>query len=443
MRYFIPFFVLIDVILATGETLSCDRAVELSLSSNHQLLRSAAAQDEAYWQHWEASGNMLPSANLGYTHIWNDKEVSWEMPNFEALLDPNAPDDAPETISSVILPETQWQRTLDVTWPFFTGGSIFSAQRMASINHDIARLNHHETTEQVKLNVLEAYYELVRMEGVLNITETARDLVIKNLEMVTRMLELGMVQKRDLLRTEVSAREIEQQIQQARMGVRLARINLNRVLGEPLDKVYSVDAMIPDVHLHLSQTELYEHARDHRAGYQATLNVEDLARWGVRASRGTFVPSITGVYHWQRDSEVSLTTGDNPESWRVILNVGFELPIGFTNLARYQQARAQYRQAQYGIQQAEDGLRLEVEANHQSFLVMEESLRLAVQRLTAAEEVYAAVNAAYEEGDANLLELLDSRNSLTQARINQVITRVDRYLTYNRLMVSCGYTVQL
>jgi len=37
--------------------------------------------------------------------------------------------------------------------------------------------------------------------------------------------------------------------------------------------------------------------------------------------------------------------------------------------------------------------------------------------------------------------LIDARNSLTNARINQINMQIDHYISYNRLLFSCGEAV--
>ncbi|MBC8479317.1 MAG: TolC family protein, partial [FCB group bacterium] len=225
----------------------------------------------------------------------------------------------------------------------------------------------------------------------------------------------------------------------ASQGERLSLLQLNMAMGEPLDSEFEVDSALPPVKLHQSLDQLIEHGKKHRHSYNAASLTDDLAKWGVRATRGSLFPSVAAIYHWQEDSEASLFSGQ--DSWRAMLNVSFDIPLGLTNVASVQEAKAQHRQSRYLVKQALDGIMMEIEANHLQFQLMAESLEMAIQQMNAAEENYNAIKAGYEIGESIQLELIDARNSLTNAKINLMNTEIDHYISYNRLMYSSGYPI--
>jgi len=149
---------------------------------------------------------------------------------------------------------------------------------------------------------------------------------------------------------------------------------------------------------------------------------------------------VAAIYHWEDNSQAS---GFSPETSveRTFLNVSFEIPLGLSNVAKIGDAQAQLRKSRYMAQEMETGVRLQVEANYLQYQLMYESIELANQQLLAAEENYLAVESGYENGDSSQIELIDARNSLTNARINQINMQIDHYISYNRLLFSCGEAV--
>lgn len=416
------YFILLTGILAAADVINCNDAMDFALKHNPSVLQSEAGKQAAAFSLWSASSAHLPKATFGFTNIWNDREILFPVDS---------------NIVAVIQPKSQWQKSVDVTLPLFTGGSLTSSTAITYYSNLVARLSYEETRQAVRYQTLEAYYNLLKMQRILEVTSSAKELVDENIRMIEKMYALGMVQKKDLLQARVSSAEIRQQILQARQGERLSRISLNLTMGKPLDEEYELDDALAEPALDIPQEELLSHALDNRSEFRSAQLGEKIARWGVRANQGALLPGVAGIFHWQQDSEPSIFSGN--ESWRVMLNVSFDLPFGLSNVAKVGEAKAQHRQTRYALKQAEDGIKMEVEANYLQYQLLQESLDLAEEQLTAAEENYQALKAGYENGESTQLELIAARNSLLSARTNLINTKIDHYISYNKLMYSCGY----
>ncbi|NOZ08866.1 MAG: TolC family protein [FCB group bacterium] len=416
------YLILLSGVLAAAETISCNEAMDFALQHNPSVLQSEAGRQAAAFSLWSAASAHLPTATFGFTNIWNDREILFPVDS---------------NIVAVIQPKSQWQKSVDVTLPLFTGGSLTSSTAITYYNNLVSRLTYEETRQAVRYKTLEAYYNLLKMQRILEVTSSAKELVDENIKLVQKMYDLGMVQKKDLLQARVSSTEIRQQIQQARQGERLSRISLNLTMGKPLNEEYELDDALAEPVLEISLEDLLSHALDNRSEFRSAQLGEKIARWGVRANQGALLPGVAGIFHWQQDSEPNIFSGN--ESWRAMLNVSFDLPFGLSNVAKVGEAKAQYRQTRYALKQAEDGIKMEVEANYLQYQLLQESLGLAEDQLAAAEENYQAVKAGYENGESSQLELIDARNSLIGARTNLINTKIDHYISYNKLMYSCGY----
>lgn len=423
----ITIFFLIYFTIAMGSNpLNCSEAIARALKNNPQHQRIKFDKDIAGYQKWQSFSNRLPSLNAGYTKIRNNTEIVFPIDS---------------TTTATIQPLIMGQESIDITWPLFTGGTLQSAQKIASKSIEISELMVNESREYTKLETIRAYYNLIKMDGILSISEAARDLVEENAKMVNRMFDLGLLQKKDVLRAQVSLTEISQQIQQAKQGVKMSQISLNMIMGEPLGAGFDLDDRIPEIHLEQTIDELMDHALQNRSALQSARIGTDVANLGVKATRGSLYPSVAGIFHWQRDSEASLLAGEN-DSWRAMVNVSFDLPLGMSNQANHQIAKAQYRQSQYSLIEAENKIRMEAEANYLQYQLMKSSLTLAAQQVSAATENYEAVVSGFELGDSNQIELIDARNILYNARVNLVNTQIDHAISYYQLMVSGGYSIR-
>ena len=423
----IIFFITSFTFSMGAELIDCSDAITRALKNNPQHQKVKTDRNIANLQNWTSISNRLPALTTGYNRIRNNAEIGFYMDS---------------TTFVIVQPLEMGQMSVDVSWPLFTGGSLLSAQQISSKSVKASHMFVNESRENTKLETITAYYDVIKMNGVLSISKSAKELVNENLKMVNRMYEIGLVQKKDILRAEVSSMEIDQQIQQAEQGVQLSKMNLNMVMGEPLESNFELIETIPQVQLEYTLDELLNHANNNRPALQSARVGTDIAELGIKAARGSFVPSVAGVFHWQKDTESSILSGGN-QSWRAVVNVSLEIPFGFSNSAKYQIAKAQARQSKYSLIEAENGVNMEVKANYLQFQLAESSLELANKQSSIAEDNYNEVVAGFELGESNQLELIDARNTLYNAQINQVNMLIDHAVSYYRLLVSAGYSIEL
>ncbi len=178
---FILFFIIISSHILAGDPLTAREAVETALKQNPEYLRSKSGVDIARYQKKEATSNMFPTISAGITQIRNDKEILFPIDS---------------TTTATIQPLNLGQYSIDVSMPLFTGGSLLNSRKMASTSYDISGLMLNENRENIKLKVLRAYYNVIKMDGILSISLAAGELVNENVKMVNRMFDLGMMQKR-------------------------------------------------------------------------------------------------------------------------------------------------------------------------------------------------------------------------------------------------------
>jgi len=162
----ITIFFLIYFTIAMGSNpLNCSEAIARALKNNPQHQRIKFDKDIAGYQKWQSFSNRLPSLNAGYTKIRNNTEIVFPIDS---------------TTTATIQPLIMGQESIDITWPLFTGGTLQSAQKIASKSIEISGLMVTESREYTKLETIRAYYNLIKMDGILSISEAARDLVEEN-----------------------------------------------------------------------------------------------------------------------------------------------------------------------------------------------------------------------------------------------------------------------
>lgn len=421
--------------IATSEMLTEEDAVRLALARNPSVLAAKQGVNASSAGVWQSISAMLPSANAGYTKMRNNEEITMEFPNPGAAYDSLAP----PTIEAVVQPLTTGSYTLEVSQPLFTGGALYQSLQISRDSKSVAELELQATRNQVVLEAREAYYGLIKARGLARLAAETRTMLREDLRMVRRMRELGMIAITDVLGVEVAEAGAEQGLQQAEAGECLALASLNLVIDRDIETpVEPVEPPIDNrLHRPMPVDSCIALALRERPDLAAARRGVKIARRGVKAAAGSLLPSAAVTYQYTRNQEESAFSPSR-DSWRIIGSVGWELPLGFGNVARVQEAKAHARQAAHAIRAFEKGVSLEVKATHLAVETAQKAIKVAHRRVRAASENHRAISTRYREGDATNLELLDAHQQRGDAITNQLNTSLDLRLAMARLKFAMG-----
>jgi len=201
--------------------------------------------------------NYLPkisaSGNYFYTNVVTKKTIPGAyLPTFvpdpaSGQLVPNiltmSPDGKPIFKEYAYFPDMELSLKLSGTWmaglsaeqPIYTGGKITSAYKMSQIGSEIATLNQALTQADLLIKIDEAYWTLVQVSELAKLAESYQKVVTELFRNVNDAYEVGLRHRNDVLKVQVKVNEVELQYRQAENGVQLARKNLCRLMGLPLN----------------------------------------------------------------------------------------------------------------------------------------------------------------------------------------------------------------
>jgi outer membrane protein len=121
-----------------------------------------------------------------------------------------------------------------VTQPIYTSGKITHAVKAAGAAVTASQTEEVTAALDIKLNVAEAYINVLRAQRGVEIAETALKSLREHERVVGRLVEQGVVVRNDLLAVQVQVANIRQALLATRNALNVARAVYNRALGRPL-----------------------------------------------------------------------------------------------------------------------------------------------------------------------------------------------------------------
>jgi outer membrane protein TolC len=335
----------------------------------------------------------------------------------------------------VVLPNSISRFEVGLRQPVFQFGAGDAPGKRANAMASAARSDYRKSELDTALQVREAYVAVLRTRALGGIVAQAVELARENVKSTRLLEERGLQAQVDVLEAERALAEAESQALQAENGAALARANLNRLLGAPIDAPLEVAEVpaLPEAPGTLA--ELTARAMRQRPEAETLRQQIEVAEAGTQLARASGKPRVTLDVAYALQTETALV----PRSG-IAAGVSLSAPIfsGAAQRFTVREAAERVEQLKLGLIALEQGLALEIQ---QQLLAMTEArgrTAVSVRAVAAAEKAYEISKARLERGRAVQLEVLNARLNLQRARSGATDAEYDLRLAEARLERALG-----
>ncbi len=311
-----------------------------------------------------------------------------------------------------------YEYSLTVVQPVFTGGKIGLNAKNAQLDVRIARERERDSRQETVLHARRAFYNIQVLGELLKAHQEALLLAENSQADIRHSFEQGMASQYDLLRAELAVRSARPAITQAETLLQVSWLGFKQLLGIPETQPVLLVGELGSDKVGLDLDGLIDRAL---AGRSEIVQLELARRKVVNLQKmawAQFLPdfSIVASYNY-RANRFSLR-GRNWENYYTI-NLGVSWPI-FTGLKRSAQVGEMHvarRIAELNLRQLQDATRLEIQAKYLTAKQEYENILLGQQNVETAREGVRIAELSYQEGVITQLELNSSHSELTRARV--------------------------
>jgi len=320
----------------------------------------------------------------------------------------------PPDLQRLELGEDQFtQVALQATLPLYTGGRLTNLTKAAESQVGASNWHLRRTEDELKINVAEAYVNVLRAQGGAKISDREVEAVSGYVRDVQNLYDQQMVAKSDLLSVQVYLADSKQRNLQIKNAVELAQSFYNRMLGRPLDAPVDLEALEPASTVEPgSLGELTKQALENRPELNNLAEQAESLRYAAKAIKGGLLPQVAllgGLVYLDLDALEDNTIG--------YAGVGASWTLFDAGVTRKQAEALSKRRisSEELLAQARDFIALQV---RQTWLAREEArnrLEVAKTALESAEENQRVTRDRYREGMGTNTEVLEAETRRTAA----------------------------
>lgn len=405
-----------------SDALTLDEAIQLALRNNRAVQISERSVEKSRNAVREARGNALPQIQGNATYTRFDQVAT-------ARFGPQ-----PIRLGNI---ENRTAR-ITLTQVIDISGIVRTAVRAASVFVSISELEYERTRNDTILQVVQAYQGVARADEFVRVAEEALKNAQERLRIIRAQVDAGVAAQFDLLRAETAVAQAEQALLNARNQRELAAAALNNLLGRDLNAPVQVvkPTELPPLQEVALET-LTQQAYINRPEILAAERGVELARVNIRNAQRGALPSL--LLTGQADFNLN-TSPFNPRRETYTGIVVLSVPIwdsGITR-AREAQARDDLEIAQLRLQQAKEGVALEVRQAYLNLQDAQKRLAVAQKGLEQATEALRLARVRFEAGVSPQLEISDAELAFTQAQTNFINAQFDYLDAYAALQRAIG-----
>jgi len=294
----------------------------------------------------------------------------------------------------------------------------------------------------VKLNIVNAYYNLYKVQKSLGVIYENEKVIDQRLKDVQNLEKNGLATYNDVLRLELQQSNIQLTKIDAENILKNANYNFNLLIGLQGNVQVALDTtalFTPKVVT--TEDDYINAAMQNRPELQSALLRNDVAKDNVVIAQHAYYPTINvggDLYPSSPNQRYIPPTDVFHTTWDVGVTLNWNITNMFTNKHVIAENQAELTQATATRLQLTDNVKAEV---YQDFLAYKEALdKLAVlsKAVTQANENLRVTQSRYDNSLAIVSDLTDAQTIVIQAQINLVISRADTQIAYYKLQKSSG-----
>lgn len=471
-----------SLIARSQSVLSLDSCRALALCNNKELAMTQVKIDQSDWNRKAARTNYYPKISLTAGYMRTGDEFSLLSKDQKSALNnlgTNAVGSIAEVAQQIVtkhpelLPFVQdfsaylphlsqagngiGQRITDafrtdtrnmtagmilLTQPIYMGGKIRAYDRITRHQQQLAEQENRKNVQQVRLDVENAYWQIVSLANKRRLAIGYRDLLARLDSNVVKMIAEGVATRSDGLSISVKLNEAEMTLTKVEDGLTLSRMLLCQICGLPLDSQFLLaDEAREDLPVVESDiTADVQTAYASRPELSQLETAQQIYDEKVKIERSAFLPQIalTGGYMLSNPNVFNSFENKFRGTWGV--GIMLKVPVWNWMEGKYKvrAARADYTLARLKADEAREKIELQVHQN--AFRVNEANrkYRLSLNHLDKAEENLRTAQLGFREGVITTSDLLAAQTAWLQAHSDRIDAQIDMKLTRAAYRQSLG-----
>jgi len=298
------------------------------------------------------------------------------------------------------------------------GGAALADYRRTTAEAAAARARLEVARRGLVVTVVGNYYGVFAADAKLSVAQRALD-EAKHFGSITGKRESnGEVAHADSVRSDLQIQQRQRELNDAKLAADSARLDLGVLLFNDPATPYTLTTSMEELPALPERSEIEAAATAHNPDLKAAMESLHAAQLGVTSARLGYLPDLALNYSYGIDSaQFAVRAPDGSRNLGYSGAITFDIPVWdwFATHSKVHESAVRREQARVELTAAERQLIASLREAYQEAQVSLDQLHLLDTSVQSARESLHLTNLRYSSGEGNVLEIVDSENTLVQA----------------------------
>ena len=298
------------------------------------------------------------------------------------------------------------------------GGAALADYRRATAEAAAARARLEIARRGLVVTVVANYYGVFTADAKVAVAQRALDEANHFGAITAKRESSGEAAHADSVRADLQIQQRQRELNDARLAADRARLDLGVMLFSDPATPYTLTTPIDELPTLPARSEVETAAMAHNPDLKAALESLHAAQLGVASARFGYLPELALNYSYGIDSaQFAVRARDGSRSLGYSGSVTFDIPVWdwFSTHSKVRDSLARRELSRVELSATQRQLVASLHEAYQEAQVSLEQLRLLDESVESARESLRLTNLRYTSGEGNVLEIVDSQNTLVQA----------------------------
>lgn len=318
-----------------------------------------------------------------------------------------------------------YTQTITVSQPIFQGGAVLGGIKGAQAYKNISNLLYMGERRDVRLETISNYSNIVKLEKDLEALESSHKELKARYEKQKAQLDLRLITKTDILKTEYSMLEVESQIIGTKNSIEIEKEKLRIKTGLVNDKdIEVVEFTVPEnLSRNINFAKDKEQALTESIGALTAKYYVDAADASKIISRADMLPKVNVFASYGTSERTKYNPTIDEAEWRGGVQVTWNVFEFGKNYDNYRVASITKEQEELREKISKDDIGVNVTDAYLELIRMEKERSSKERAMEAAIENFKMDQERYDAGLISTVDFLLSETQMREAKVayNQVV----------------------
>jgi outer membrane protein TolC len=315
--------------------------------------------------------------------------------------------------------------------------SVFNGYKAASLGHDIAEIQAKLTSEQLKMEVINLFYNYQMLSESAEILNKTKEQLERYKTKAQNFVDAGLTDKRSVLKIEIELAKIEQQVMIVAGNIKLIKKNLSIFMNRDVNSFTLQVENTPSNSLSAANDALSEMMKKSRLELKMLNKSNKIAKHLEWTAIQPLIPTLAVAGGYQRTWDASTF---QPEGTLFIggtlsWNVGFDWGSAIFN---YKKARAERIKTELDNIAAKKAMEVQLIQLENDVNTKSQAITIAKKEIESAQENLRIEEDKYNQKLTTETELLDASIALRSAKLKLLTSVYEHEVALNRLAITIG-----